>query len=75
MRIGRSSLEHEGKMGYGRKNPDQICDELNIDVALAIRRLAENNINADAESMIREIAEKSHQRPIDIVNIIKMEKQ
>lgn len=57
--------------GYGRKTLGQICQDLNIDPALAAQRLKSAGIEWAQDENLRTIADRSDKTPLEIVNIIK----
>jgi hypothetical protein len=68
---GNSKTDHPGaKRGYGRMTLLQICNEKNISLGDAIMKLDNHGINAQGESMLRDLAQKSNKSPIEIVKII-----
>jgi hypothetical protein len=68
---GNSNNTHQGvKRGYGRMTVSEVCNDKNIPLAKAIRELNKNGINAQSESVLRDLAQKSNISPIAIVNII-----
>lgn len=56
--------------GYGRKTVAQIAQQLDLPVEVAIKRLHDNSIGADAGSVIRDLASKHNASPIDLVQFI-----
>jgi len=56
--------------GYGRKTVAQIAQQLDLPVEVAIERLHDNSIRADAGSVIRDLASKHNTSPIDLVRFI-----
>jgi hypothetical protein len=68
---GNSKTDHQGvKRGYGRMTVIQICNEKNIPLEDAIMKLNNHGIDAQGESILRELAQKSNNSPIEIVKII-----
>lgn len=56
--------------GYGRKTVAQIAEQLGLPVQVAIERLHNHSIGADAGSVIRDLASKHDMSPIDLVRFI-----
>jgi len=66
-----SKTGHEGvKRGFGRMTLIQICNQKNIPLTNAVMKLNNLGIDAQGESLLRDLAQKSNKSPIDIVNII-----
>ena len=66
LRLGQG----QGQRGWGRKNLQDVCDELSQDLDVALKKLAANGIRASKEDYIRNIADQNNLRPMDIVNMI-----
>lgn len=60
----------QGSSGWGRKSLAQVCDELNIDIDDAIKKLTSQGVMASKEDLIKDLAGKHNLRPVDIVNLI-----
>ena len=68
---GKDNTLHQGaKKGYGRMSVQQVCNDHNIPVEDAIRRLREIGIEANAESVLRDLGKAGNKTPNDIVKII-----
>lgn len=65
------SNPHLAGGGYGRKTIAEICQQLDIPLATAIDRLAQENIRASAADKVRELALAYNLKPVDLVEIIK----
>ncbi|MGA1825478.1 MAG: hypothetical protein ACMUIP_12535 [bacterium] len=61
--------------GYGQKTLQDICNDLNIPLEKAQKRLKAKGIVADNTAELRDIAAKYNVRPRDIVDIIKTKKK
>ncbi|MDI6800672.1 MAG: hypothetical protein QMD01_01250 [Thermodesulfovibrionales bacterium] len=59
--------------GVGRKTLAQICEENNIDLNLAKKKLSENGISAKKGETTKEIASRYDKLPMDILKIILVE--
>ena len=57
--------------GNGRKTVEQICEQFNVPVQTAIKRLNEKEISAKSDELIKDIALEYDMLPIDVVEIIK----
>ncbi|GAB6182919.1 DUF4405 domain-containing protein [Thermodesulfovibrio hydrogeniphilus] len=62
----------EGR-GIGRKTLLQICNENNIDISLAKKKLAEHGITVKENDTLKEIADQNNIAPIEILKIILVE--
>lgn len=60
-------------IGVGRKTLAQICEENNIDLTLAMKRLSEKGIRAKESETFREIADRHNTVPIEILKMILIE--
>ena len=59
--------------GIGRKALSWILEDIGIDSELAKQRLSKNNIQADEEETLKEIAQRYGINPIDVLKIILVE--
>lgn len=59
--------------GYGRKNVNDVCEQLDIPVETGLERLEKNGIRANANSNLKEIAGEHNLAPIQIVKLINSE--
>lgn len=57
--------------GYGRKTIAEICQQLDIPLATAIDRLAQENIQASAKDKVRDLASEYNLKPVELLEIIK----
>ncbi len=66
--------EHETTVyagrGYGRMTIAQICNDLHLPLTLALERLASNKIKASPEALLKDVADASDLKPIDLLNIM-----
>ena len=56
--------------GYGRMTIAQICNDLHLPLTLALERLAGNGIKANPEALLKDVADASNLKPIDLLNIM-----
>ena len=56
--------------GLGRKTLQEVCQTLNINLEDALNRLADNGIEADAQTKLKDIAKAYDKKPIDIMEMI-----
>jgi len=61
--------------GFGRKTLSEVCENLQVPVDYALDRLARQNIKADPDLKLKDIADKNNIKPIELVAIIKGEKE
>ncbi len=64
-----SSSSYYGS-GLGKKSLLEVCKQLNIDIDIALQRLAITGIKANSEMILKDIAKKNDKNPIDIIEII-----
>ncbi|MDZ7402390.1 MAG: DUF4405 domain-containing protein [candidate division KSB1 bacterium] len=65
----QTSSQH-GTSGWGRKTLQQVCDELNLNVDDAIKKLEANGVTATKDDLLKALADQYGMRPLDIVNLI-----
>lgn len=59
--------------GLGRKTLKEVCQELNLDLETAKKKLLSRNIQMKEEESLREVADRYGTRPIEILKIILVE--
>ncbi len=57
--------------GYGRMSVGQLSENIGVMSDVAVKRLAEQGIEANASSNIRELSSENNKLPVDIVDIIR----
>ncbi|MFC1561520.1 DUF4405 domain-containing protein [candidate division KSB1 bacterium] len=60
----------EGSLGLGRLSLEEYCAQNRIDLAFALKLLAEKDIEASASDNLRELAENHNMKPYDLIEII-----
>jgi hypothetical protein len=66
-----SSSQLHGSSGWGRKTLAQVCEELNIAVDEATKKLAAHGVIASKDDLIKDLAGENNLRPVEIVNLIR----
>lgn len=56
--------------GVGRKTLQEVCENVHVDLEIAVKRLKENGIKATSEMKIKDIARVCDINPVDIMKII-----
>ncbi len=67
----KSSYEEDRpSIGYGQMTLNELCEYEHIDIDKAIAKLKENNIDANRDDNLRDIADKYNMHPRDIKDLI-----
>jgi hypothetical protein len=62
--------QSQGAGGWGRKSVQQVCDELNKNVEVVLKKLTASGITVSKDDQLKTISAKHNMRPTDIVNLI-----
>ena len=67
----KSGAEGQQPMGLGKMTIAKVCETYQLDPAAALKKLADNGINASSEDKIKAVAEKHNTTPFDLYETMK----